>query len=189
MYIITEQLADDVRGDEEVAERSALNHDSFAEAFFAPRTSAHSIRKGDVGFFIVDMWPERKRSFSGSHQVRRTSAIVVRAHAVQTENGGAVQREWSLQRWDLRGWCTNASKLSAVLNSLRKVKVSDRTAMPQPRLQRHSFNGQLCIADAGRPFVHRPPVLDADDEQRDALAIERWPEGELAIDEWQARDD
>ena len=61
--------------------------------------------------------------------------------------------------------------------------------MPQPRLQRHSFNGQLCIDDAGRPFVHRPPVLDADDEQRDALAIERWPEGELAIDEWQARDD
>ena len=41
----------------------------------------------DVGFFIVDTWPERKRSFSGSHQVRRTSQIVVRSHAVQTQDG------------------------------------------------------------------------------------------------------
>ena len=61
--------------------------------------------------------------------------------------------------------------------------------MPHPRLQRHSSNERPRIADAGRLVVHMPPVLDAYEEQRDAMAIERWPEGEFIIDEWQALDD
>ena len=167
MYIVTAEIAR--LAENKVLVASTLTADCFAEAFFAPRRGSNSLGLHDVAFVMIDPKPEAKQGYSGSHTVREVSHVVVRAHAEQATTGDTVSMEWSLERWDLRGWCSSMEIIVKVLGALRKVKDSAQQLVPEASRRRLVQRAALPFMDAVMQPCVVPPALEDGEEE---LAIE-----------------
>ena len=110
----------------EAAARSAIERDTFGDAFFSPRAATHAVRKGDVGFVVVDARPENKPLFSGTIQARSPFASCRSRARGAAPGQHTLEREWSLESWDIRSWCASPQKFTAALNSLRRVDFAEK---------------------------------------------------------------
>ena len=155
------------------AKCSALTDVALGNAFFTPRPRPCTVMKGDVVFTIVDSRPERRRIQKSSMQDDFTSVIVVRAHCpVQRDDCVEVPATWSLERWDVRRWCSsdklfndvvsNLLRVSALTTTSRLRPISDTTERHAPKRIPHAPHAPQRIPDA---------ILDGDTDDQSWLAL------------------
>ena len=169
---------------------STVDIDGVVDIFFAPRARPTCIQRGDVVFTVIDNRPERKHIHKNQAVLPSKSEIVVRVYATVPCDGANIPSEWSLERWDVRHWCSTSGVFAQFMGSLlrcdqvaeKTVITASRTRPPRALLGARTPRAYEEIPSF--PLVHAPLDTDMDsitDIEAELLQLAVLRRGEAAV--------
>jgi hypothetical protein len=77
-----------------------------------------NVVRGDVIFAIVDNRPESKRYLNIDQKARGFSEVIVRVYDTENMSDPSMASKFTVESWDLRGWCSLPEVFSEVIGGL-----------------------------------------------------------------------